>query len=390
MPTKRFVWKDRDTAALDLIQLVYHAPYPISLHALDILSAIRSPIITVDLKEIVLDPDYSYWERIYALRALGNVLADIYFPELAELAEEEFQERQWVIAETASGHRKPYFHEKMLGDVIGFVGTQPSNNTWLFEALDQADPLVVCNLLSEQLSTWMPPEMTLAILHRLISLLNTHPHLLNLDSVSEIYRYADDPEAKRFLEAHLDVTIQLALDANPSEDSIFEIAWESPIRWPKLRAALIRARPDFEEKIRRHDEYWEAQRREDQEIRREDFSYRETPIWRELENLYEQANADGNGVFWKLYKKTYDHNLSVPVRAAATYFFGKLNHHHYDGLAFLAGHSCDSWGNHNYFTPVRFEAGKALFNIASPEAWEILISTYLVGSSTFLSASPIC
>ena|SRR5258708_23349798 len=73
MPTKRFAWKDRDTAALDLIQLAYHAPLFISRQALHILSAIHSNVIVSDLREITLDSERNYWEQVYALRALAEL-----------------------------------------------------------------------------------------------------------------------------------------------------------------------------------------------------------------------------------------------------------------------------------------------------------------------------
>ena len=84
MPTKKFAWKDRDNAALDLIQLVYHAPEPVSLQALHILSAIRSLSIVSDLKDIVLDSGNGVWERIYALRAIKKSPAKFIFPNFLQ------------------------------------------------------------------------------------------------------------------------------------------------------------------------------------------------------------------------------------------------------------------------------------------------------------------
>src|SRR5258707_5977866 len=99
MSTKRFVWKDRDTAALDLLQLAYHAPQFISTAALRILSAIHSEVIVSDLKEITLDSEREYWERVYALRAIGRVRGDIYFPELISYVDEDLVKYEQAISQ---------------------------------------------------------------------------------------------------------------------------------------------------------------------------------------------------------------------------------------------------------------------------------------------------
>jgi len=61
--TQQFKWIDRDTAARDMLQLVYHASPQIAMQALKLLKAIRSPVLIPDLKAIFLDEDYDKYQR---------------------------------------------------------------------------------------------------------------------------------------------------------------------------------------------------------------------------------------------------------------------------------------------------------------------------------------
>src|SRR5262245_23419719 len=101
MSTKRFVWEDRDTAAVDLIQLAYHAPRFIGQRALLLLSAIRSEVIVTNLREITLDDERDYWERVCALRALRCLPGNIYFPELISSLEADLLKYQHLIAHSS-------------------------------------------------------------------------------------------------------------------------------------------------------------------------------------------------------------------------------------------------------------------------------------------------
>src|SRR5258708_30040680 len=144
MPTKRFAWKDRGTAALDLIQLAYHAPQYISQQALHVLSAIRSDAIVSDLREITLDSERLYWERVYALRALASAPGDIYFPELISIVDKDLLKRQQIISQPEKDLDKLdeiYIPNDMIGETIAFAARHPGNKTWLFDCFDHANPL---------------------------------------------------------------------------------------------------------------------------------------------------------------------------------------------------------------------------------------------------------
>ena len=388
MSTKRFVWKDRDTAALDLLQLAYHAPQFISTDALHILSAIRSEVIVADLKEITLDSDRDYWERINALRAISRVRGDIYFPELILYVDEDLVKYEQAIArlkdEDAELDSISIF-KGMVGEIIAFAAWHPSNRSWIWERLDRADPLIVASIYSDPLGVDVPHEMTTILLHRLITLFEVNPHLLSLRYAHEIYfQWDSDNKAKTFLEEHFDAILQLAITSHPAERSKDELHWAIPFEWSELKAAIFQQRPDFEEKYYRDEARLAAQRSKFQERRREDYSYKDTAIWHELESLYDQAHAGDNQAYWKLSRKIYDSHLSIPARAAATHFFAKLREYPktIDRLIWLVASSQDTW--EDYYSPVRFEAGRALFEIATPAAWEALIAAFFVCRTNML------
>jgi HEAT repeat protein len=78
-----FTWKDRDSAAHDLVQLAFHGPAPVRHSALEALQAIRSPLVVPELKQIALDTAWSNRDRSDAVYALAAMPNDIYIPELA-------------------------------------------------------------------------------------------------------------------------------------------------------------------------------------------------------------------------------------------------------------------------------------------------------------------
>jgi hypothetical protein len=385
MPTKRFTWKNRDTAAQDLIQLTYHAPQFISQHALNILSAIRSEVIASDLRAITLDSDRAYWERVYALRALGNTTGDFAFPELWPIAKQDLVNRQHIVSRSGIELDRAdeiYFPPDMIGEIIGFTARHPRNKDWLLDLLDRADPLAVCILLTKQLSVAPPEEMSVLILHRLVALLETYPTLLNLYSVHQIYHYGHgDGKTQTYLNSYFGAIVEKSISASLVKHRRDELPWTIPFEWPELKAAVLHLRPDLEEKLRRDETRRTAEQTKHKQKYREDFSYKETAIWRELEDLYERATKEDNRAYWKLYHKTYDDALSIPARAAATRFFGKLRDRPgaIEKLSLLARWPSDIW--ESYYSPVRFEASQALFELATPEAWEALIAAFL-GSQT--------
>ncbi|MBX3084092.1 MAG: hypothetical protein KF716_20830, partial [Anaerolineae bacterium] len=230
-----------------------------------------------------------------------------------------------------------------------------------------------------------PHDMTLIVLHRLISILDTHPTLLTLFSVHQIYQYHDsDDQAQKFLQKYFNIIVELAVTSISSNDSQREIPWTIPLEWVDLKTAIIRLRPSFEAKIHAAENRDKAhQLRFEKEIQTAP-AYKETTIWRELEAHYERASKGDHRARFKLYHMALDNHLDIPVRAAATYFFGRLEVQTgvIDKLAILVQHSNDLWND--YYSPIRFEAGKTLFEIGAPEAWEALIDAFFANPSNTL------
>lgn len=388
MPTKRFVWKDRDSAAVDLIQLAYHAPQHLSQQALHILSAICSNVIVTDLQAITLDVERTYWERVYALRALPSAPGDIRFTELISIVDSDLLNHQQIISR--SGHdietlHELYFPNDMLGEIIAFAAKHSSNRSWLFERFDQVDPVVVCILFFKQLDVHMPHDMAILVLHHLIDLLDADPTLLNLYSIHQIYAYRDsDDKTFLFLKKNFDAIVERSLNAIPPHYSRTEIPWTIPLEWSELKTELFQRRPELIEKYRRDETRLASEQRKHQEISRIDLSYKETAIWRELESLNEQARGGDLQAGLKLYRKSFDSSLSIPRRAAATYFFGKLQDRTdtIEKLALLVRRTGDNWERD--FSPVQFEAGKALFEAATPSAWEALVGGFFANPPNML------
>jgi hypothetical protein len=251
--------------------------------------------------------------------------------------------------------------------------------------LNGAAPLAVCILLTKQLSVALPEEMSVLLLHRLVALLETYPTLLNLYSVHQIYQYGHgDSKAQAYLNSYFNAIVEKSVAASLVKRRGDELPWTIPFEWPELKAVVLHLRPDLEENLLRNETRRVAERTKLEKKHREDFSYKETAIWRELEGLYERANKDDNRAYWELYHKTYSDDLSIPVRAAATHFFGKLRDHPgaIEKLALLARWPCDTW--EGYYSPVRFEASQALFELATPGAWEALVAAFLVSPTNML------
>lgn len=78
--TKKFKWVDRDTAARDVLQLVYFAPHRISTLALRLLAALGSTAILYELDEIAHDSSRSQHERRVAQHTITRIFERINNP----------------------------------------------------------------------------------------------------------------------------------------------------------------------------------------------------------------------------------------------------------------------------------------------------------------------
>ncbi|MEP6987242.1 MAG: hypothetical protein ABI970_16685 [Chloroflexota bacterium] len=118
MPTKQFKWIDRDTAARDILQLVYHAPPQIAEQAVKLLKAIRSPAIIPELKAIFLDKEYD-----------GRIRREVYHAIAATSGNYDFSEFESTDVK-AFMHRYPF----------DLLKQHPTNVTWILRDIEAKEP----------------------------------------------------------------------------------------------------------------------------------------------------------------------------------------------------------------------------------------------------------
>src|SRR5260221_4795728 len=142
MPLQKFAWKDRDTVARDMMQLVYHGPQHVRHIALEVLQSIRSTAIILELKAIALDTDLLYQDRSDALEALAACPGDISIEELAPFVKRYFEGRWNLVQEArntsayAMDTDQLFSEGAMLYSIFKMVSTHPVNRPWFFELLE--------------------------------------------------------------------------------------------------------------------------------------------------------------------------------------------------------------------------------------------------------------
>lgn len=371
MTIKQFKWIDRDQAARDLLQLVYHAPRFISLPALELLQAIRSPTIIPNLKEIVFDPEISSWIQTCALRAMAHTPGDFYLPELETQAEKAFAKRTNL---TVQNNYTDLNRDDFLEDIPLFVDKHPSNRHWFWEVLAQVQNLDVLShflLRSFRYHTYSL-EFHELLLERLLKLLDVHPHLLTIATINRLYLDGGD-KAKRWLNKHLDLVAETCC-IEPFDESVLSVAY----RWIDLTQRLLEKAAGFEEQICRYGfdlEKQRAERRHKQKLDLPDF--RLSPAYQALDDLYQAAKNGDKTAHDKLRSITMRrHSGIIPVRAVAIHMLGEL-HEQYDAtraLQFvLLSAACDDTS----MTPILSEAGEALLKCVSAPGWEAMVVCFL-------------
>jgi hypothetical protein len=361
--THRFTWRDRDTAALDLIELAKHGPEVISLSALQALEAIRSEGIAADLESIALDSERTYWERAHALRAYAAIRADIYSPQFVPLA-------RATVAAYGHGKDADWFDRAhFLLDVLGVIDGHPSNRDWFFGILEQGKPAFVRTFLRESLYYRHSRELQSVLLSHLVSWLERHPNLLDIKSAAAI-RNQDDETAELWLNDRIGIIVQRCLRTEP-DDMGLHVLFRS---WPELKARVV-------EKDSRYAQTpvwpWSSKR-----IRRyEPGAYQSSPIWQQLVSIYTQAASGDEKALGRLSGIARRYRANIPIKAVATHFLGKLRDH--DGvvgqLCLLMRYANDKWGHEDDpDEPIRFEAGEALRDTASSDAWYALVSAFFL------------
>src|SRR5260221_10826846 len=241
MPSKPFAWTDRDTAARDLMQLVYHGTQDIRRGALEALSGIRSTAIINDLKQIVLSRDWPSWDRIYALRAIAAVPGDIYFPELLAIAAKNFATLESNLQEPTTVDRNDNRtsersgfsqtlenNDKYLIDIVAFVDKHQSNREWFFDLLNRVDTVGVWRMLKYFLRHRQSEPFKSSLLERLLDLCEKHPQYLDIDTVHDLHNLGD-ARTRTWLERRLDEIVQMYLSRDIAVTQV-------PDEWVELKS----------------------------------------------------------------------------------------------------------------------------------------------------------
>lgn len=360
-PTKQFAWQNRDRAAHDLLQLVYHAPPSVSRRAASLLSAIRSSAILPQLTALVCDESLDMWLRIYALRAYIDVPGDrlaIVFDSIASKA----------IEQRARGLQRlrQYFRpHDLLDELAELADKHPSNRTWFFELLDAAPPPVSKQFYKGQLYCAHSDEFRNLVVERLLILLEAHPELVDLDVVLALMRVNDITQ--QWLDDHFDTILALCV-ANPSDSNVKYVAEQ----WSRLHDALTS-----------QIEGWTIEDSCREPSRRYDGAnddYLQSPAYLFLMDLYERALDSDDDAYGQLVRIARRVKCNVPMRAVATYLIGKLREKYdvFDDLSWQLRHGNVHWEDNPYQSPVRSEAAWALSQIPTVATWEVLVDSYFM------------
>lgn len=115
--------------------------------------------------------------------------------------------------------------------------------------------------------------------------------------------------------------------------------------------------------------------------------YKQTTVYIKLEALYLQALNGDRTAFKSLSDYANRWNEHIITRALAAHFIGWLHPQFdvVDTLSWLLCYADDDWGTPPYYSPVRTEAGEALYRIASPQAWEALVNGFFINPRNILA-----
>jgi hypothetical protein len=351
--TKRFQWIDRDTAAHDLLQLVYHAPSSIRSRAIRLLSAIRSPVVIPALQAIFYDKQYSSTEREDALNAIIETSGDVYMPELLPHLT-AFKSSMFYVFDLADKH--------------------PSNRAGLFEYIEQLSPKELCDLISIYIGV-IREGIAAPVCNRLLDVLDTNPHLLDIRIVRKLRKYDKRESTQEWLAARWKTLVYLCLIEETRQLVHFLEDWE------ELRNIVFFSCPTIVIEYHPVRAAIEAQRMAQQKT----VDITKAELWQDLSKLHAQALDGDKDSVEKLIR--YLNKRDILTSATAIHFLGKLPlaTNYLKRLLFHIRHTDDAWkcedvterGMYFIHHPLRFEVGEILRDHPSPEIWQTLIDSYL-------------
>jgi hypothetical protein len=354
---KPFAWKDRDTAARDMLQLVYHAPSFIAERALRLLEGLRSPAVVTDLQSILWDKDWPPTWHMHALRSIIATPGDFYMPSLSQ-----------------------YFGTSVYDyELLELADKHPSNQAWFFECIDQL-PLreQLKRLCSLNELAWFHSNVSHVqhkLCDRLMGLLDKHPHLMTLRSADILHLADARSSTQAWLDSHWKTLLYLCM-AHEYDNLVNTLEG-----WPELRAALFAACPSI---IPEYEVRQEKIKSRLIRQRQEKIDITLSPYWQDLAQLQAKALDGDSKAADKLVGLT--HAGDVLEKAAAIYFWGKLSQHprFFVRLKRLMLHTNESWVWHDEHEPdflvthypVFYEVGEVLSKHPSPDVWQTLIDAY--------------
>lgn len=341
-----------------MLQLAYHAPLHISRSALYLLKAFRSTAIVPELKQLALDESRNTWERRYALQALCRTPGDIDFPELAQFA-----------------HPAPEGMHALDGiwfaDCVMLSRAHPSNQAWLFMNIEQKPQKSYLNILLQLHDPWigLGERLWTEVLQRIRQVYDADPYLLEIETLRKLCTSADT-DMLDWLEQHHDLIVYMC------QGNYAPTVSEQLRRW-------IGARRDEMNGII---DWWTPyQCRTAPYKPRVETVFKATsnnPLWIELNDWYKAALAGNKKAFYELRKVTYHEQDNLPRRADAIHFLGKLKDQYdvRDPLfrAVCYGPEDPTRRDSAITSPIRWEAGKALCGIASPDVWETMVDAFFI------------
>lgn len=361
LTTSKFGWKDRDTAARDLLQLVYHAPEPISQRALELLQAIRSPAIVPELLEIFRDENRVLSERIHALTVIAHTPGDIYLPE----------SQQYI----SMPENRYYLSDHFRHRILLFVKNHPSNRNWFFDYIDKLPLNLQYRTLCDIAQTKSNSEgLAIFFFDHLMAVSVQHPELFDLYAVTVLYTEDRRPTTLEWLAERWETLVYLCLVSPFGVVNLLE-------QWEELKAIVFASCPSLiPEYEAKHDAPRSAS-----------IDLNQSAVWREMTSYYEQAEAGNRMASLPLERAM--HKSEVLYKATAAHFAGKLVSKDPELLKRLiwqmdresrAFQWQDYWimqdafdpDHYSAYSPMRFELGDVLRNYPEPLIWDVLIDSY--------------
>jgi hypothetical protein len=357
--TKRFQWVDRDTAARDLLQMLYYVPQPLVFSTLHLLQAIRSPIVIPELLAIAIDENRPSLEREYALRAISVIPNDADLSQLRENFD--------------------FNNSRFPNEIFALADRHPNSRDWLFEKLEQCTPERQRQLISGVFCQTKTTSMRHALADWWMGLFERDPQLLNVESAYNLRTYDGRDTTRQWLAARWDRLIDLC------HTDISYRVFPYLKHWEELKKAVFDRYPQmvklydsWQIDLQTHHGLWE------QPI----IDLGESLVWQEMSHLYSKATS-GDKRASEILMCYIQPKQDIPVQAAAIHFLGKLPLDDAMVKRFmrLVERAEDDWtdwiensyNTFNVYYPVRYEAAEALLNYPSPEVWELFVNTYFIG-----------